>query len=436
MGAAVGDGAVARLGGEQLEPEVGARLEVASPDHDHLLLDRGPEAGPDAARLGVLQVGPERELLNMRRAAGAAHGVAIEPGAVAFGSAQPFGVADHDPAGLAGADGIDPGSVGAGRVPDQQRRVIGRAAIDLGVIGLLRLRPLADVSVDQPAVAVHGEALEHRVGGGAKAVDPLDGLAGGVEEDLVDLGDGVVAVDLDPDVEPPGHQRPAGQAGLVGNPRLERAHALGRSGVTHAGARQPAGPVVPQERRLDPGLASAEQQLLAGLSHPAVLAGHVGRLATDDVDPERITQGGDREGGVARPDDAPLGLDPQRRAAVDLDEHRPGLDPDGGPVEHRQPGRLVEQQASAAVEPQARDPRLGHHDLLPRSDPGGRRRPLTGDLDSAADRLDRRHRRVHWLGRVGATGSRERQASEQSQACPSHHRDLLVERERLLALAR
>ncbi|MCZ7682837.1 MAG: hypothetical protein M5U28_30180 [Sandaracinaceae bacterium] len=276
------------LAADQLHPEVRARREVAAADAHRALLDLRAHAGAHAlgARLGHVRA--DRELLDVRSARAAAHGVAVHARRAGGGRVQPLRVADHDAAGLARIDRVDARAVAPGRVPLEERGVLRGAAVDLLLVGLPRLRALAHVAVDQAIVSVHREALEHRALGDADSVEALDGLAGRVEEELIDLGHREVALDAHAHVEPADDQRPAGEADLVRDARLQRADARGAGAVARARPGQAARPVVPEGGRVHLGARGAEHELFARRGDAALVAARPAHLAAHHVGAQRL----------------------------------------------------------------------------------------------------------------------------------------------------
>src|SRR5262249_40504232 len=136
-------------------------------------------------------------------------------------SAEPFGVAnDHAPR-VAGPDRIEPRPENTGRVPLEQRRILRRTLVDVGLVLRGRGLLLLHAPPDEYAVAIDAEPVQRRPFGRPEAVDAFDHLRARVEEELVDLGDREVLLDGDAHVEALNRERKARRPLLAG---LARAH--------------------------------------------------------------------------------------------------------------------------------------------------------------------------------------------------------------------
>ncbi len=124
---------------DQVEPEVGARLEVGLHEHDAIAHAARAETRPDALRARLGQVDLEGQLADARAAADR---VAVL--AARRVRADPLRVAHDDAPGRAGRDRVDAGAVLVGGLPLEERRVLGRALVDLLVVALARERLLLD----------------------------------------------------------------------------------------------------------------------------------------------------------------------------------------------------------------------------------------------------------------------------------------------------
>src|SRR5690606_3264574 len=111
-------------------------------------------ARADRARVGAAHVDLDAELLQLERALGAAHRIAIDARAVRVGAPEPLAVADEDAPRLAVPDRVDARAVRARRLPLEQRRIERRALIDLRLVGRGGLALLTDEAVDEPPVAI------------------------------------------------------------------------------------------------------------------------------------------------------------------------------------------------------------------------------------------------------------------------------------------
>ena len=102
----------------------------------------------------------------------AAHRVAEGPQRAAFTvRLQPLGIGKQHAPRRAWRQRIQPRFVLAGRLPLQQRRVLGGASVDLSLVLLLRGLALFDVAVDVATVAIDGKARQQRTLGQADAED-------------------------------------------------------------------------------------------------------------------------------------------------------------------------------------------------------------------------------------------------------------------------
>ncbi len=347
---------------EELHREVGAGHEVVVADHQHVALAHAGHAGAHVLGAGLGEVDGGVQLLDAGQAllgALGGHRVHVEPPIVLRArAAQPLRVGHHHAPRLAGADGVEPGPVHPGRVPLEQRRVLGRALVDVGLVLRGGGRLLLDVAPHHRAVAVDAEAVQHRALRRAEAVDPLHHLRAGVEEHLVHLGHGEVAVDAHPHVEPLDGQGEARRPLLSRAPRAHRAHAVGRRLGGAIGGGEPARPVVPREHRGDgrarvlPG--ARQRQPLPGQRCPrqgsfgAHLAGEHVHLGPGlaHVDAGAHVRQVQRP---ARRED--VGGQPRRR----VEEHPPRADLDCR-REQRQLRRPAHEQRRAPVPPQPRQP--------------------------------------------------------------------------------
>ena len=403
------------LAAHELEPEIGARAEVGAADAHRALLDDRAHPGADADRARLGDVGGERELLDVRRARAAAHRVSVHPRGAARGRAEPLGVADHDAARGAGLDRVDARAVAPRRVPLEQRGILGGAPVDLRLVGGAGLRLLPDVAVDEALVAIDGEALQHGALGDADAVEALDGLRRGVEEELIDLGDREVAIDPDADVEAPHDERPARETHLVGDARLERAHAFGAAGARRPGSRQAARPVVPEGRGLD-ARALAEGELLAARRDAALLSERPAHLAPDDVDQGLTVAGADREGGVAGAEGAVRGGEHDLLVRLRLDEDAAAAEGERRAVVELHRRRLVEEELGALIEGEPTQPAFGDGDRLGGGDARDHGGFRLSDGRPATDGDDRGHGVVDVFADASARRARKRDAEGRKRA--------------------
>ena len=249
---AVGRGR-AHAGVEELEREVGARHEIVLANDHRVALAHAGHAHAHVARGGLLEVEARGQLLDdgeraLRPLGG--HRVGVEPAlAVRTRSTEPLGVAHDDAARLAGPDRVEPRAVHPGRVPLEQRWILLRAGVDVGLVLGRRCVLLLGAPPDDHAVAIDAEAMKRGAVGSAKPVGALDSLGAGVEEDLVDLGDREVVIERDLDVQLLDRERKLGHALLAGAARAHRAHAVRRRLGAAIGGGEPARPVLPRHRR-------------------------------------------------------------------------------------------------------------------------------------------------------------------------------------------
>ena len=376
---------------EELEREVRPRHEVVLADRHRRPLPDPGHAHPDLVRCGPRQVEAHRELLDHgQRSLGAlgGHRVHVEAAlAVGAGAAQPLRIAHHHAPRLAGTDGVEPRPVHAGGVPLEQRRVLGRALVDVGLVLRGGGGLLLDVAPDDDAVTIDPEAMERRAGRGAEAVQPLDHLGAGVEEGLVHLGDGEVAIDGDDRRELLDRQREPGRPLIPGAARPHRAHAVGRRRRRAEGGAEAAGPVLPGESR---------RVRRAPEFHPERLArGRADRLRPAHLAREHVGHGGLLPGHLEAGPHL-RELERARRRHQRGGAHRGGVDehPPLGDLHRlgaqREPRRSPHQERRAPVAAQPAEAALAHGDRLPVDEPLARvrralRLPGGRDGDAAAD---------------------------------------------------
>ena len=226
VAAAVGRGARLRAGGGvHAHARPVARRSAAQVEHevrggDHVAA-RERHVGVVAARTGAranLGRARAREVEVGAKLAdtGSERGQREAVGAPAVGArGEPLGVGHEHAACHRGRDRVEPRVIASGRVPFEQRRVVRRALVDLLLIRARGGLTLAHEAVDQHAVAVDGEALQHRAARHAQRVEALDRVRRRVEEGLFELGHREVAHHAHARVEALHHQRPARRSGLA-----------------------------------------------------------------------------------------------------------------------------------------------------------------------------------------------------------------------------
>jgi hypothetical protein len=418
---------------EELDGEIRERHDVERLHDDPRAVARAAHARAHPLRPGAREVDAHRQLLDARQRAARAlggHGIHVQaPVGLWSLPGQPLGVArDHAPL-RARRDGVQARRVDAGAGPHEQRRILGRALVDVALVLRERRRALLDLAPHEVAVAVDAEALQHGARGRAEAEEALDDVRRRVHEGLVDLGHGEVVVDRHAHVEALHDEREAGLALVAGGPRADRADAERSRLARGVGRGEAARPVVPGD------LGGARRGAVDGDREPLPGAGadgraharrspqhvHVGLAARADVDagarvgqldvPVRRVHDGGR---------SVVGVD-ERAALRDLD--RSGVEEElGGPGD---------QQHRPPIPPQPRETPGGERDGLALGDAlaGIRRaRPLAHGRDGYIT-LHRPH-----LGeRVGARddlGLRGRHAAvagdgddqgEQEQTGPLRH---------------
>ena len=419
MARAVGGDA---LGGvtRELQPEVSARRDIALTQEHAATVHAQSGAGAHVIDARFGQVGAEGELLHVRRSI-AAHGVTVETRRTGRGALNPLGVGDDDATRLTGRDGVDARAIGAGGVPLEQRRVFGRAAIDLLLVGTTRLRLLADVAIHQTSVAIHGEAREHGALRGAESVEPLDGLARGVEELLIDLRDGEVVDDAHAHIEPANGQRPARLTVSVGDAPHERADSLG-SAARGSRLREPAGPVREQPLGRNLGSPVAKLQPLAFAHFPARLPRGVGDVAPHQVDLHAAVVRDHGDAGGRQPQLAPGRGQRELLALAHVDEDATRIEahgPVGGDLDL---AAGIQEQAWSGVQEEPRLRACGHDHGLTVSHSGHGRRDPVGDARLAADGPERPDADVQVLvHRARTAHSDERKDQGQTKNQPTNH---------------
>ncbi len=219
-------------------------------------------ARADLVRPRTTDVDVDAELAHAR----AERGQREPPGAPAVGPRRdPLGVRDEHLAGHPRRDRVEPRVVAPRRVPLEERGVVRRARVDLRLIVARGDGLLSHEAVDHRAVSIDGEALEHRAPRHRERVDPLDGVSGGVEEGLFELGHREVTDDRNARVHALEREGPPRRALLVGPARGHRAEAH-RGAHRHARREvvgEAARPVVEERARRDVGGAAAQVGVFA-----------------------------------------------------------------------------------------------------------------------------------------------------------------------------